>query len=100
MKLLTKAVEKSLPALYSQEENPDPTVVVKFFHPVGAATWYITEGSWDGEDFIMFGLCDLGMGYPELGYVSLNELQSVRGPLGLGVERDLHWTPKPLSAVS
>ena len=45
----------------------------------------------------MFGLCDLG--FPELGYVSLNELQGVRGPLGLGIERDLHWTTKPLAEV-
>jgi hypothetical protein len=36
-------------------------------------------------------LCDLGLGFPELGYVSLRELQSVRGGLGLTVERDLHF---------
>ena len=107
MKLLTKAIEKALPPLYSQENNPDPKAVVKFFNPCGAATWYITEGSWQGdpengnpgEDFIMFGWCDLGMDYPELGYVSLNELQSVKGPFGLGIERDLFWTPKPLSTL-
>ena len=40
----------------------------------------------------MFGLCDPGL--PELGYVGLNELQAVRGPWGLGIERDLYWTPK------
>ena len=40
----------------------------------------------------MFGLCDLG--FPELGYVSLNELRATRGPLGLGIERDLQWMPK------
>jgi hypothetical protein len=107
MKLLTKAVEKSLPPLYSQEKNPDPQVVVKFFNPCGAATWYITEGNWEGEptngnpgeDFTMFGLCDLGMGFPELGYVSLNEMKAVRLPFGLGIERDLHWTPQPLSVI-
>jgi hypothetical protein len=47
----------------------------------------------------MFGLCDLGMGFPELGYVSLNEMKAVRLPFGLGIERDLHWTPKPLSVI-
>jgi hypothetical protein len=105
MQLLTKTVEKSIPPLYSQEENPDPQVVAKFFNPCGAATWYILEGSWKGEvgdpdeDFIMFGLCDLGMGYPELGYVSLKEMKAVRLPFGLGIERDLHWTPKPLSII-
>ena len=37
----------------------------------------------------LFGLCDLGMECPELGRVSLNELMSVKGRLGLGIERDL-----------
>ncbi len=46
----------------------------------------------------IFGLCDLGMGFPELGYVSLSELASVRNALGLNMERDLHWkAKKPLS---
>jgi hypothetical protein len=99
MKLLTKTVEKSLPELYSQEKNPDPQVVLHFFNPCGAGDWYITKGSREDEDFIFFGLCDLGMGYPELGYVSLRELESVKGPFGLGIERDLHWAPKPLSVL-
>ena len=41
-----------------------------------------------GDPDRLFGLCDLGMGFPELGYVSLSELKEVRGPFGLGVERD------------
>ncbi len=45
----------------------------------------------------MFGLCDLGC--PELGYVSLNEMEAVKGPLGLGIERDLHWKAKKLREV-
>ena len=49
----------------------------------------------------MFGLCDLGLGYPELGYVSLTEITSVKGRLGLPVERDLHFVAdKPLSAYA
>lgn len=99
MKLLTEAVKKKLPALYAMENESDPQVVVKFFNPCGAATWYITEGSPEGDDFVFFGLCDLGMGFPELGYVSLSELESVKLPFGLGIERDLHWTPVPLSRV-
>ena len=44
------------------------------------------------DDDTMYGLCDLGMGYPELGYVSLKELESMKfPPLGLGVERDLNF---------
>lgn len=66
--------------------------VVKLFMPGGAATWLISEMDEDGDT--LFGLCDLGHGSPELGYVSLSELQSVRGRFGLKVERDAHFTAK------
>jgi Protein of unknown function (DUF2958) len=78
----------------------DPFPVVKLFTPDARATWLLTEVDLDDEDRC-FGLCDLGLGYPELGYVSLRELQSVRGGLGLSVERDLHFVAtKPLSAYA
>ena len=94
MKLLTKEILKKLPPLYSQENNPDPTVWVKFFDPTGSWTWYGIE--FDGKD-IFFGLVD---GFEEeLGNFSLNELSSVRGKFGLGIERDMYFTPKPLSQV-
>lgn len=63
--------------------------VVKFFTPWAGATWLISE--LDEDNDTMFGLCDLGHGSPELGYVSLSELRSLRGPFGLTVERDLHF---------
>jgi hypothetical protein len=44
-----------------------------------------------GLDDIAFGLCDLGMGPPELGFVSMHEIRDLRGPLGLPVERDMHF---------
>ena len=64
--------------------------VVKFFTPDANCTWIITELDPDEPD-IAFGLCDLGMGCPELGSVRISELESVRGRLGLPVERDLHF---------
>jgi hypothetical protein len=94
MMLLTKANRKALPPLYSQENVADPMVVVKFFDPTGSCTWYATE--FDGED-IFFGLVD---GFePELGNFSLSELQRFRGRFGLGIERDMYFTPCPLSQV-
>lgn len=63
--------------------------VVKYFNPMGADKWLISEMDAEG---MMFGLCDLGVGHPELGYVSLEELESVKLPLGLSIERDLRWT--------
>lgn len=74
----------------------DPYPVVKLFTPDAQCTWLITEID---EDGLMFGLCDLGMGEPELGYVSLEEITSVKGPLGLKVEVDIVFKAnKPLSA--
>jgi len=92
--MMTKELSSKIPKLYSQEEVSDPTVVAHYFTPYGRGDWFVIE--WDGED-MMYGLADLG--YPELGYFSLSELESAyRGGLPL-VERDLYWTPVPLSEV-
>lgn len=66
--------------------------IVKLFTPDGACTWLLTEIDPDDYDRA-FGLCDLGMGYPELGSVSLRELAGVKGKLGLPIERDRHYAP-------
>jgi len=93
VKLLTKELLQQLPPLYAQEHlGEDAIVHVHFFNPLGVGDWWITEGSPEGDDFIMFGLCDLG--FPELGYVSLNELESVQV-----IERNPHWIAKPLRDV-
>lgn len=71
--------------------------VVKLFTPDSACTWLLTELDPNDPD-IAFGLCDLGMGFPELGSVRISELESIRGSLGLPVERDLYFkADKPLS---
>ena len=75
----------------------DPVPVVKLFTPDASATWLLTELNPDNPD-LAFGLCDLGLGSPELGYVSLSEIASIRGCLGLPVERDRFFAPtEPLS---
>lgn len=65
----------------------DHSPVVKLFTPDAQCTWLLSELD-PREPTQAFGLCDLGQGYPELGYVSLQELESVRGPMGLEIERD------------
>ncbi len=64
--------------------------VVKLFTPWAGATWLLSELNPEEPD-IAFGLCDLGMGEPELGYVSLAEILSVSGPGGIKIERDLYF---------
>ena len=93
MNLITETLRAQLLANGRQSiENDgfDPPPVVKLFTPDAGATWLLTEIDPDDHDHA-FGLCDLGHGFPELGYVSLAELQSVRGRLGLPIERDLHF---------
>jgi hypothetical protein len=94
MKLLTKKLRQQLPPLYSTENDPDPLVVCKFFYPAFSWTWYAIE--FDGED-LFYGFVDGD--FPELGYFSLAELRGVRDKLGLGLERDLHFTPCRLSEL-
>lgn len=100
MKLMTRGLEKRFAEVGRQEEVKDPIVVAKFFNPTGAATWWATE--YDPERRVFFGYVTLfGLGAPEdeWGTFSLDELESVRGRFGLGIERDLHWTEKPISEV-
>jgi hypothetical protein len=72
------------------QPEPDFYPVVKLFTPDAGCTWLLTEIDPDDPD-IAFGICDLGLGYPELGTVSLTELAALRGKLGLPVERDRHF---------
>lgn len=92
MKLLTKAIEAKLrkTPLYSTEKQDVSPVIVKFFTPSSSWTWYVLEGEQDTEGvWSFFGLVD---GHEkELGYFSLPELEEIRGPFNLGVERDRYF---------
>jgi len=81
MKLITKKIRREL-------EKKGDKPALKLFNPIGSATWLISEID---EDNIMFGLCDLGFGCPEFGYVSLAEIEALDLPLGMRIERDLYF---------
>ena len=82
-----------------RQRDVDNVPVVKFFNPLGAATWLATELDEDGDT--LHGLADLGFGCPEIGSFSLTEIASVRLPLGLGIERDLFFEATfPLSVYA
>jgi hypothetical protein len=91
-------VKATLPKLYSQEGNKDPTVYVKFFQPWGGWSWYATEGEQQDDQFICFGYV---VGHErEWGYFSVTELESITGPMGLKIERDIHFKAQPASQIS
>jgi hypothetical protein len=102
MKLLTDEIKEKLPALYAQEQEKDPMVYVKYFDPTGSWTWYALEGEETEEgDFLFFGYV---VGFePELGYFTLNQLQTAKqgltGLRALPIERDLYFMPCRLSEV-
>ena len=92
MKLLTKEIRERLPKLRETEGQDDPIVQVKFFTPDSSWTWWGIE--FDEKD-LFYGLVD---GHcQEYGYFSLAELESIRGPLGLPIERDIYFKPTPVS---
>ena len=95
MKLFTKKIYEELRKndklfIDNGDDLFNTKPVVKLFTPDAAATWLLVSVD---EDDIAFGLCDLGLGFPELGYVSLREITEVRSKFGLGVERDKYFSP-------
>lgn len=94
-----KQLQNLLPLLDTASNTPDPIVPVKLFMPDGPGTWYLIE--FDPEERIAFCYADIGLpGCAELGYTSLDEIESIRGVLGLPVEQDKFWKPCPLSEVT
>ncbi len=98
MKLITKALIERFAQIGRQDEVKDPIVVAKFFNPTGAGTWYATE--YDPETRCFFGYVSIfGDHNDEWGYFTLAELEEYRGRFGLGIERDLYFSEKPISQV-
>lgn len=117
MELLTKEIQKLLPALYSNDNNSNPTILVKFFCPWNQWTWYVTEGSLVCPNHSNFDCTDSGCGLKEnwkdylffglvhgdekeWGYFALSELEGVSGPSGLKIQRDLYYKPVLFSRLN
>ena len=99
MQLLTKEIREKLPPLHSQDGLGGKAVAyAKWFTPDSGWSWFATEGSPEGDDFVFFGLV-IGL-EKELGCFTLSELEQARGPLGLPIERDLYWMPKTLEEIA
>ena len=94
MELIPQELQKTIPKLYETEEQTDPIAHIKLF--IDGWSWFITEISMDKD--ICFGYVISPFG-SELGYISLEELASLIGSLGIGVERDISFQPTPLSVI-
>jgi len=78
-------------------ETIDPYPVVKLCTLDAGAVWLLTDLDTDGDR--AYGLCDAGIGTPELGHVSLKALEAMRGPRGMRVVADPHFKPKQSLSV-
>jgi len=94
MELIPQEIKNKIPKLYETEKQNDPIVYIKLF--LDGWTWYITELSIDNN--ICFGYV-ISPFESELGYFSLNEIKSIKGSLGLSVERDILFKPTKLSTI-
>ncbi len=91
--LMPAALASDIPALYATENEQDALARIKYFTPDSSWSWFVVE--YNPEQRLCFGVV---VGFErELGYFSLDELESARGPLGLKIERDLHFEPTPVS---
>ena len=98
MKLFTKEVDKQLFAQYAKGSDlENQMVVAKIFNPYGRGVWYLLNSDPEDPDYI-WAIVDLFE--PDMGSVSRSELQTVKvPPFGLGLERDIYFTPKPAKEV-
>jgi DUF2958 family protein len=98
MKLMPPEIAKNVPALYATEHLPlsEKTVHAKWFTPFSSWSWFIVE--YDASQRLAFGLVTGIEG--EWGYFSLDEIEAIRGPGGLTVERDLNFEPATVAVVA
>jgi len=96
--LLTKELRTlfttTFPLGSQEDKGNDAKVVAKFFFPMGRYTFFATEGSPQGDDFLFFGYClsAITPDFDEWGYTSLSELQDLSVHT-LRIERDAFLTP-------
>ena len=95
-KLIPTALLAEIPDLYETENMLDPICQIKLFTPDSCFSWYIIEFSKANTDTCYGYVKGLES---ELGYFSLEELESIHGPLGLKVERDLSFNPTPFATI-
>lgn len=97
--LIPDRLKGKIPRLYATDDgNPigDKTAHLRFFFPMGAYTSYVLEHDPGTGD--LFTLTTMDGRDWELGYASLEEIQSIQ-IRGLKVERDLYFKPAPLKNI-
>lgn len=95
MNLVTKEIRDRTPLIDETATSSDPLLTAKFFDPCGSWTWYLIELDTDNDT--AYGYVEGH--YNELGYFSIKELESIKRPYGLRIERDVYFEPTPYSTI-
>ena len=96
MKLLTKEIADKLQKQFPKGADFDQMIIAKLFDPAGSWSWYLMNQDPEDHDYL-WGIVD---GFAvEMGSISLSELESSKGALGIGIERDIYFKPIPASEV-
>jgi len=96
MKLMTKEIEKKAQKQFPLGNDMGQKIVAKFFDPCGSWSWYLMNQDPKYPDY----LWGIVKGHEiEMGSFSLSELSKYKGPLGIGIERDLYFTPRTAMEV-
>lgn len=96
MKLMTKEIERKAQKQFSLGSDMSQLVVAKFFDPCGSWTWYLMNQDPNDSNYL-WGI--VKGTYVEAGSFSLSELSNHKGKLGVGIERDLYFDPKPAKEI-
>lgn len=86
-----KQLEK-LPKLYSTENIKAENKVIRMHFFIGGSDWYVAEYDPATRQFFGYAVLNNDWQMAEWGYISLDELMSIRKE-GIEVDRDLHWKP-------
>lgn len=94
--LMTKEITKKAQRQFSRGSDMDQMVVAKFFDPCGSWSWYLMNQDPNDPNYL-WGI--VKGTFVEVGSFSLSELSSHKRALGIGIERDLHFDPKPAKEI-
>ncbi len=82
----------TMPKTYEQDGKGNKAVAYLHYFK-GGSDWYITEKDTEDEQLQAFGLVSLNGDYPEIGYISIEELKK------LNIELDFYWEPKTIGEI-
>ena len=95
MKLMTKDIKRKAQKQYIEGSDMEQNVVAKYFDPMGSWKWFLMNMDKDGD--YCWGIVEGNA--VEMGSFSMKELENIKIPFGLTIERDTLFEPMKASEV-